>query len=376
MQGPFGNWTLQRWPRSSDPSLQAWDAADELLLDHVARLSGENRLRADKVLLINDAHGALSTVLAHLSPTNWSDSWLSHRAAEENLKANLPGGSLHRLPSTEDPQGRLDLVLIRVPKSMALFEDQLARLRPHVDADSTIVAGCMLKHLPASSFALLERHLGKVSTSLASRKARLLFVEPDMSLPTRESPYPDQFVDKDTGLALLNHANVFSRAGLDHGARFLISHLQRLEPVERALDLGCGNGALGISLQLGMRSSHVSYVDESYSAVASARANHESCFPERSVSACFEVADALELHLDEAVDLVLCNPPFHQQHVLGKAIARGMFETSRRCLRQGGQLLVVANRHLDYPRDLNRLFGGCQTLATNRKFVILRSRKR
>ena len=88
------------------------------------------------------------------------------------------------------------------------------------------------------------------------------------------------------------------------------------------------------------------------------------------------VADGLELRNADSADLVLCNPPFHQQHVLGDQVARSMFEGSKRCLVRGGELRVVANRHLDYARVLKQLFANCRTIASNRKFVVMKAVKR
>jgi 16S rRNA (guanine1207-N2)-methyltransferase len=52
-----------------------------------------------------------------------------------------------------------------------------------------------------------------------------------------------------------------------------------------------------------------------------------------------------------------------------------MFVESRDALRSGGELRVVGNRHLDYPAKLKRLFGNCDVIASDRKFMVLRSTK-
>ena len=40
-----------------------------------------------------------------------------------------------------------------------------------------------------------------------------------------------------------------------------------------------------------------------------------------------------------------------------------------------GELVIVGNRHLDYQDKLERIFGNCEVLAENKKFVILRAVK-
>jgi 16S rRNA (guanine1207-N2)-methyltransferase len=73
------------------------------------------------------------------------------------------------------------------------------------------------------------------------------------------------------------------------------------------------------------------------------------------------------------VDLIVVNPPFHDNNVTGDEIAWQMFTGARRALRPGGRLVVVGNRHLAYQAKLGRLFGGSRNLASNRKFVVTTS---
>jgi 16S rRNA G1207 methylase RsmC len=41
-----------------------------------------------------------------------------------------------------------------------------------------------------------------------------------------------------------------------------------------------------------------------------------------------------------------------------------------------GELVIVGNRHLDYQDKLKRIFGNCQLVAENKKFLILRAIKK
>ena len=69
-------------------------------------------------------------------------------------------------------------------------------------------------------------------------------------------------------------------------------------------------------------------------------------------------------------ELVLCNPPFHQQNTLTLDIAKRMFTSAKTALASDGELWVVANRHLPYYRLLKRLFKHCNTIATDSKFSL------
>ena len=72
-----------------------------------------------------------------------------------------------------------------------------------------------------------------------------------------------------------------------------------------------------------------------------------------------------------SLDLVICNPPFHMGRATGDLIAWRMFEQAKYSLRTGGELRIVGNRHLGYHLKLRRLFGNCEVVASDRKFVVL-----
>jgi 16S rRNA (guanine1207-N2)-methyltransferase len=118
----------------------------------------------------------------------------------------------------------------------------------------------------------------------------------------------------------------------------------------------------------------VLFTDESYMAVASAEENFVAAFGDNR-KANFKVTHCLQGVADESKDLVLSNPPFHQQNATGDAIAWQMFIDARRVLKSKGELRVVGNRHLGYHAKLKNLFGNCELIASNRKFVVLKAIK-
>jgi len=367
---------LHRWPVVKDDPLQAWDAADVYLLEHMEEVLVDTPLHSKRVLILNDNHGALATALNSLSPQSWSDSYLSQQSALANVASNDCANPLSFLPSTETPEGPIDWLLIRVPKTTALLVDQLARIRPLLHKESKVVAAGMVKHLQKSAFGCLENYIGPVTTSLAKKKARLIFAEYDASLRPPDSPYPSVYTDSTLQGPMTNHANVFSKDQLDHGARFLIEQYQFLRSLQNVVDLACGNGVLGLEYLKRFPQASVSFIDESFSAVDSARKSYGVWFPDVKSTADFLVADGLQNTESESQDLVLCNPPFHQQHVVGDQVALSLFVAAKRCLRQKGELWIVANQHLGYSGKLKRLFGNCRIVASNKKFAVFKVVKR
>ena len=263
-------------------------------------------------------------------------------------------------------------VLIRVPKTLALLEEQLIRLQTQITPDTIIIAAGMIKHLPRSAGDLLERYIGPVQASLAEKKARLLFVTPAEKLQA-SSPYPSEYQLEKPQLILRNHAGVFCREALDIGTRFFLPHLPADLGNAQVADLGCGNGVLGIVCALNNPQAQLRMIDESYMAVQSAQENWQLALAERPVT--IYAGDGLGAEQPETLDIILCNPPFHQQQVVGDFLARRMFQQSHRTLKKDGQLWIVGNRHLGYHVTLKRMFRDVQQIAANAKFVIFKATK-
>jgi len=258
----------------------------------------------------------------------------------------------------------------------ALLEDLLIRLRPCLHQHSRFIAGGMIKHMQPSAFDCIEKIIGPTTTSMAVKKARLIFANVDIDLPVPTKVYPSSYLDSKVGFELVNHAGLFSREKLDYGTSVLLAQYDSVPAANRFADLGCGNGVLGILYQSRHPGATGLYLDESYMAIDSARRNFQARFGEPRPDAQFLSQDGLAEQPANSLDLILCNPPFHQQHVLDRSIAQTLFDDSKRCLLQGGQLWVVANQHLGYHVMLRRLFGNCKTVASTKKFVVLRAIKR
>ena len=172
-------------------------------------------------------------------------------------------------------------------------------------------------------------------------------------------------------------ANVFALQQLDIGARFMLENLSKLTNMDNktVIDLGCGNGVLGLHILNQNKKTKVVFTDESSMAVASAKQNVLANLAEKESQSEFLVNNCLDEFTKQSkfseIDIVLCNPPFHQQNAITDHIAWQMFKDAKSVLQNGGQLFVVGNRHLDYPNKLKRLFGNATTVATNQKFSIL-----
>ncbi|MFC1416668.1 methyltransferase [Streptacidiphilus cavernicola] len=399
-------YSLARFPEDPRDTLRAWDASDEYLLrqlDGTAALDGTTVppvALTGTVVVLGDRWGALATALAGSgsSPGSGSgrgaasapaeivqisDSYLAQQATLANLERNGLAADAVTLRSTQEPPpARIDVLLVRVPKSLALLEDQLLRLAPGVHPGTVVVGTGMVTEIHTSTLKLFERILGPTRTSLAVRKARLILCTPDPQLTPGRSAWPvhytlpadDASLGAAAGLTVSNEAGIFSAERLDIGTRFLLQHLPTRSGPETVVDLGCGNGVVGTAAALGNPDAEVVFTDESHQALASARATFAASGS--PAKARFLLGDGLSDLPPGSADLVLNNPPFHSHQATTDAAARRMFADARTALRPGGQLWVVGNRHLNYHVTLRRLFGGCVTIGSGPKFVVLRATKR
>ncbi|UPT40123.1 methyltransferase [Streptomyces anulatus] len=376
-----GAFELARFPEHPRDPFRAWDAADEYLLRQLTDPETGPVDLSGTVAVVGDRWGALATALAAHRPVQISDSYLARRATLANLARNgLDQDAVRLLSSRDTPPDRIDVLIVRVPKSLAFLEDQLHRIAPAVHAGTVVIGTGMVKEIHTSTLKLFERIIGPTRTSLAVRKARLIFCTPDPALPRTPSPWPYRYelpadVGPVAGLTTVNHAGIFCAERLDIGTRFFLKHLPSRGGAIRVVDLGCGNGVLGLSAAVSNPEAHLTFVDESYGAVASAEETFRAGAP-AGAKADFLVGDGLDGLDPGSVDLVLNNPPFHSHMATTDATARTMFTGARTALRQGGELWVVGNRHLSYHTHLRRIFGNCTTVAGDPKFVVLRAVKR
>ncbi|WP_070970835.1 methyltransferase [Vibrio sonorensis] len=364
--------TLCRFPKRSNETLQAWDAGDEYLINHVESMGLD---KGQHILIINDSFGALS---CYFSPyhqvTMMSDSFISQQGAKANLKQNQ-SKSIEFLTTMDELPSKVDLVLLQLPKSNRHLTWILTQLRQGLNANVPIIAVNKAKEIHTSTLKLFEQYLGATTTSLAWKKHRLVFSCANQTAPKQAEIYSEWAVDKQN-YSLKNRANVYSGDSLDLGARFILEHLPQDPTLSDFIDLGCGNGVLSIKMGQLNPQAHITCVDESFMAVQSAKENLIAALGDKRKIACV-ANNCLDGFQAETSSMVICNPPFHQQQAITDHIAWQMFCDAKHVLKQGGKLLVIGNRHLGYDVKLVRLFGKTQVkkVAQNKKFVILQATK-
>lgn len=377
-----GTLQLHRWPLNQpNTSLQAWDAADELLIQHGLHAIEQFVLTAQRqptLLIINDSFGALSCAFAEVTQIQVNDSWLAAQGTLYNRQQNgFDPNLLQQQSSLQTYPAQPDIVLLKLPGNHSYLQYILQQLADVVTPSTVILASAKAKDITRNVMAQFEHILGPTTASLTVKKCRLIQCQFAPKQVTRHHiEFPFRWPLENSPFTLVNHANVFSREKLDQGARFLLNHLPVLETDKRVIDLGCGNGVLGLRLLSQNPQIQLVFCDESYMAVQSAKETVTLNLPHLLAQCEFMVDDCLGQQAERSADLVICNPPFHQQQAVTSHIANQMFNDAKRVLQQGGKLRIVANRHLGYREQLQHLFGHCRQVAADPKFIILEAIKR
>lgn len=367
---------LYRYPSTQISNLQAWDAADEHLINQVLQNNSLLQL-TDSIAIINDNFGALTCAVKKIMPSSSliieTDAKTSELGIKHNLEINqLNSTNISWKNSRENLTIKPILTLMKLPKNLNYFASQLALLSQTLPQGSKVLIGAKAKAINGSFLNLIEKNLGSANPSLCRKKTRVITVIADGD--KRSAPASQNWKIANYQLNITNLTNVFAANKLDIGARLLLENMPKGD-FNTVIDLGCGNGVLGLRAAQLYPKANIHFVDDSEMAVQSSQNNWQLNQFEPAQGH-FHWSDCLT-HLDESInpDLILCNPPFHQGEAITDHIAWQMFNDARKKLVKGGILHVVGNRHLGYHIKLQRLFGHCKTIASNGKFVIFQVQK-
>jgi len=372
---PYGAFTLER-DNDDDKTLRAWDASDIYALetfqaDFESTLNEENQ----NITIFNDSFGALTCVLAKHKIECVSDSFSAHTVIQSNLGLNiLSRDSIIFTSPSGEFKNEPDLIFLKIPKSNNYLEYLLQRISKSFGSDIPVIGLGMTRNIHTSTVELFEHYLGDVKTSLAKKKARLVFGSTKGSVKNIVE-YPVKYSVPQFNMDLVNNANGFSFGKIDLGTLFFLEHFPRFKNQPgKVIDLGCGDGSLALLAAEKWPESPILCADNSYLAVESAKENFKNNgFEGRSE---FKVIDCLTGIDAKSADLILCNPPFHEYHAVSMGIAGKMFKDSFRVLKTGGSLFIVKNKHLGYQSYLEKLFGECKTIAGNKKYEVLKAVKK
>ena len=372
---------LRRAPDLEAPNLFAVDASDRLILDEAAPTLAQ--APAGSVVVIGDHYGALALGAAARFGATGLRTHQDRLTGELALAANAErvglAGAFESLPLGPSLVAGARVVLLQLPRSLEALDEIAGLIAEHADPRVVVVAGGRLKHMSRTMNDVLGRHFASVQARLARQKSRVLVAvdplpedqRPGGAWPARER----HSLPGGRSVTVCAHGGAFAGTSVDIGTRFLLKHLEQMAPdAATALDLGCGTGLLAVALAEARPALRVTATDESFAAVASARATAEANGVADRVAVLR--ADAAAGVPDSSIDLVVLNPPFHVGAAVHPGLARRLFADAARVLRPGGELWAVWNSHLMYRPTLEQLVGPTRQAARNAKFTVTVSTRR
>jgi 16S rRNA (guanine1207-N2)-methyltransferase len=370
---------LRRHPDLEAPNLFAVDATDRLLLDEAAAHLA-NRPAAvgpQSLVAINDHFGALTLgMLERFGPRPvrvFQDALVAEAALDGNAERAGRSGQFEHHDLDQGLVADAELVLVQAPKSLDALRELTELIARHAAPDATVLLGGRVKHMTPAMNEILAQHFDEVHAGLARQKSRVITARgPRRPSQPESSEFPVRAENRELGLTICAHGGVFAGSKLDLGTRQLLSHLAQSKPdAERAIDLGCGTGVLAAALAKARPTVSVLASDQSRIAVASAAATMAANGLTDQVSVVREAS--LASVADASIDLILCNPPFHNGTEVNESVALALFAAAGRVLAPGGELWTVYNSHLHYRPALTRAVGLTTQQSRTTKFTVTRS---
>ena len=176
--------------------------------------------------------------------------------------------------------------------------------------------------------------------------------------PESES-HPRRFTAAPLGreLSFWTDAGVFSKGELDKGTALLLENLPPL--TGRVLDLGCGWGAVGVTLKASQPHLEMVMCDVNERAIGLSMRNLQ----ENGLSAQVCLSDGLAAFPGETFDAVVSNPPIRA----GKQVIYDLFRQSFDHLAPGGKLFLVIRKQQGAESAITYLKGFFQQVITLKK---------
>ena len=349
-------YTFSRYPATSNRSLTPWSALDGHLLNYAE----QEEVQPQSVAIYNDRFGALACILHPHQPfsiINYKSQKKAHILNFE--KNNLEIKKENWLNPLENIPSTIQMGLIKIPKSMDLFQLQLFQLSKALSEEGVVFCSFMTKYFSPQILKIANQFFEVVEQSKAWKKSRVVILQKKKPLQDisiiNKIPFQDQTYQQYFG--------VFSAKNIDIATQFFIEILKPQKDNFRVLDLASGNGVLAHTIQLENPTNELHLMDDSWLAIESSKLNlKENSF--------FHYSDSMEIFEDKYFDLVVSNPPFHFENETNIEVSIKLFTEVGRCLKEDGKFQLVASRHLNFNTHLIKIFKDVYVIAEDEKFEI------
>ena len=332
------------------------DPRSEVVIRQHEYLSG-------RVLLVNaPTDDLLSNLEKNITPCVWT--WNNNEFQYfQSQQANVHFG-------VDLPEGSFDQAIIFVPKSKELLNYLLHNVVSRLGLGASIFLVGEKKAGVERAAKQLQPY-GQALKLDSARHCQMWQVTINTTVTAKAlADWAQQYTvaTPNGDLTICALPGVFSQNRLDVGTAALLPFLSKVTSGKIA-DFGCGAGVISAYLAKLNPKNRIFAMDVDAFALASTRMTFEKndLAPEQlEITAVTGIEDApLFLHA------IVSNPPFHQGIQTDYNASESLCKTSRRHLKSGGELWIVANRFLNYPLLIEQNFGQCTTKADQQGFKVL-----
>ena len=332
------------------------DPRSEVVIRQHEYLSG-------RVLLVNaPTDDLLSNLEKDITPCLWT--WNNNEFQYfQSQQANVHFG-------VDLPEGDFDQAIIFVPKSKELLNYLLHNVVSRLGLGASIFLVGEKKAGVERAAKQLQPY-GQALKLDSARHCQMWQVTINTTVTAKAlADWAQQYTvaTPNGDLTICALPGVFSQNRLDVGTAALLPFLSKVTSGKIA-DFGCGAGVISAYLAKLNPKNRIFAMDVDAFALASTRMTFEKndLAPEQlEITAVTGIEDApLFLHA------IVSNPPFHQGIQTDYNASESLCKTSRRHLKSGGELWIVANRFLNYPLLIEQNFGQCTTKADQQGFKVL-----
>ncbi|MFL0799314.1 MAG: methyltransferase [Agarilytica sp.] len=206
--------------------------------------------------------------------------------------------------------------------------------------------------------------------------------KPDTLLDDKHYQELRRIQPKDAASSFISKPGLYGWNKVDQGSQILIDTLLndlRLAGISptRILDLGCGYGYLSLSILDALNEKRISGIealiatDNNAAAILAAEQNIAQHPSSASLSYRI-VADNCAANISTPVDLLICNPPFHQGFDNSRALTALFLNTTKRLLAKKGLAYFVVNSFIPLDTLASEKFKCVTVLSNNRQFKVVR----
>lgn len=311
---------------------------EKVLLEQLPLVKAEQ----SSVLCLGNRSGVLPIAISTLWPNckvylHYRDVFY-HKKVESILKQNQRLGAIESLCTAdlEFLESSFDFIYIQATQSLAaelLYED-LFKVYSYLKPDGKCWVACDKQHKTVSKS--LKEVFGSVSD--LSKKTKLYVSKKKKKEAKKNKSFEASFkmsLPSGLELALKTQPGVFSHRRVDGGALALSESIVSKED-DSILDMGCGCGAIGISVAKQLKNYELRFIDSNARALKMTEINCR----ENKVEVTELILSASGDCLESCATLFVGNPPYFSDH----KISALFIDTAYRALKANGRMYLVAKK--------------------------------